>query len=145
MKPGVYPLSLGIPGIYPVPTARAHVDQPVLVRGNYVSYAGLRMAGWFLIAGSVALGGVLRYASTASCDVADNDCSIPRMSLLIPGVSTIVVGGIAGLVMALKDDAASVEIEKWNIGARKAYGATLARAEKSNTFSFPMLAWRTSF
>jgi hypothetical protein len=48
-------------------------------------------------------------------------------------------------VMAPNDDAASLEVEKWKVGARKSYGSTLARTEGSNALSFPTLAWRTTF
>ena len=86
------------------------VDGPVRVSGSYRSYAAMRTAGVATIIVSGVAGLAMVLSAGNDCDPMDSACEPFDSTMLFGGAAVGVGGGLIGLLLALKNDEAEVQI-----------------------------------
>jgi hypothetical protein len=132
MPLGTHRLALSMRGGRAIESVDAvRIDGPSLLRGHYESYAGTRAAGWIIMLSSLVVGTVVMVTArkdTQDCSVGPNYCftttEIDGTQFAV-GAGIMLVGGLFGLVMALKRDEASFTVSPLSIGAPRYEGRAL--------------------
>jgi hypothetical protein len=137
---GSYRLALSQGGGTPAEAdSPIHIDGPSTVRGTYVSNAGLRVAGWVVMVGSLAVGMGMSFAGLAQ---KSQDCSaqqyggtcLPTYStdtgLLYGGVAVMTVGPLASLFLIFQHDHADISVVPLSTGAIRS--PLMSRAEAAS-------------
>lgn len=116
---GKHKLALSIAGGAPVAVdGLVDVGTSSTLTGRYKSYAGLRAAGWATVVGGAVLMVAAPFVTKNDCEYADDGCEAYDKGLLIGLVAGGGVATIAGLLMALKGDEASVSLSPGVAGAK---------------------------
>jgi hypothetical protein len=117
---GEHRFALSYQGMAPVEADRAlAIDGPATLRGTYEDRGPFRIAGWILFGASVGLGAgmVLAALSQATRDcsgeMVNGGCvvdSSPNKGLLVGGGVVMLVGTLAGVVLGLQRDRATIDV-----------------------------------
>lgn len=107
LKPGTYVFGLSTEDDAPIKAEESiTVDKETALYGRYVSYGGMRVAGWITLVASVVGGTAMMLTSIPHC-TGPGPCS-PNMGLLVGGAAVMIGGGTVGFFMTRKSDEAEL-------------------------------------
>lgn len=107
LRPGTYVFGLSTDDDAPVKAEESiTIDKDTPLYGRYVSYGGMRVAGWITLVASVVGGTAMMITSVPSCS-GPGACS-PNMGLLVGGAAVMIGGGTVGFFMTRKSDEAEL-------------------------------------